>query len=333
MSNKVVNILFGATIDFLPQATVTAISVFKNLKSDITLRVYFLYANIVNNYDETLVNNYIDTAQYTFDEYNIEFIPINVKEYMHMFEKQNYGMWGKAISMTHYIYLLAPLIIKNEHKVIYLDTDMIVNSDLEIVYDSDMGNCLLGMGAPRGMEDMGEDVSNSGFIVLNLDLWRKENTLSTLIEFGEKIPRGNFCDQNLLYQYFTKQNPDRLYLFDKEYNIFPQLFEEIAISDIKILHYTGWKNRKPWSRGHIHQRASYLWWKYARLTAFYEHFIMNDLVELSKKTPPKKKSKKKTKLKPKKLSIGEQIFSIRNSEDKKHKILKLLNLKIKIRKR
>ena len=43
-------------------------------------------------------------------------------------------MWGKEKSLSHYMYLLSPLIIKNIEKIIYLDTDIIVNCDLSSIF-------------------------------------------------------------------------------------------------------------------------------------------------------------------------------------------------------
>ena len=131
------------------------------------------------------------------------------------------------------------------------------------------------MGAPRGYEDMGEDVSNSGFVFINLKKWREENTLTALLEFGRKLPKSQFCDQYLLHEYFKKNNSNRLLLVDKNYNVFPHLMTNISIEDMKILHFTGYNNIKPWDDIYLEQRGSFLFWKYARLTNFYEFFIFN----------------------------------------------------------
>ena len=49
----------------------------------------------------------------------------------------------------------------------------------------------------------------------------------------------------------------------------------ISIEDMKMLHFTGYNNIKPWDDIYLEQRGSFLFWKYARLTNFYEFFIFN----------------------------------------------------------
>ena len=280
---KTVNLLFSATSDYLPYAVVTAVSAKENLNSDYGLKVYFMYADIVKtitDYERQVIFEY---ANATLKKHDIEIEYINIKDNVHLFEGQNTGMWGEAISFTHYLYLLAPIYITDIDKVIYIDTDMIVNCDLSQIYNIDMSNYLITMGAPRGFEEMGDDVSNSGFLILNLKQWREEKTLNKLLEFGKTIPKCNFCDQNLLYQYFTKRNKDRLMLVEKEYNIFPQLFPEIELENIKILHYTGWKHEKPWKDNALKQRGGFLWWRYARKTEFYEYFLLKNIPDPTQK--------------------------------------------------
>lgn len=314
MSENRVNILLAASSDYLPYGVVTAVSAKANLNNDTKLKVYFLYADIVKDIPPEEKNNVFEYAKATFDEYDIEYDFIDVKDKMSIFEGQNIGQWGKAISYTHYIYLLAQNVLNDVKKVIYLDTDMIVNTDLSKVYNICLDNYLVAMGAPRGFEEMGEDVCNSGFIVMNLKEWRKENTLKTLLEFGLTIPKCNFCDQNLLHQYFTVNNPDRILKVDKTYNIFPQLFTDIAIEDIKILHFTGWKHIKPWYDLESKQRAGYLWWKYARMTSFYEKFLFMNVIRNTHKHIQYK--------------FFERIFSIKKLDGVKY--LTFLGIQIKL---
>src|SRR5574344_86572 len=274
--NNTIHILFAATPDFLPFAIVTAMSAIKNCRHR-NIKFHFMYADILKKTSSKQLQNIFECATYSLAKENIPIEFYDIKEYLNLFQGQNIGYWGEKISYSHYFYFLAPLILKDINKVIYLDTDMIVNCDLSTVMNIDMKDKLIAMGTPRGMEEMGGDVSNSGFILLNLEQWRKENTLTTLLSFGKTIKPCNFCDQNLLHLYFTKNNPDKLLLLDKNYNIFPQLFPEIPLSEIRIFHFTGFKSIKPWKDQNIDARATFLWWKYARETYFYEMFIFKNI--------------------------------------------------------
>lgn len=316
---KEIDLLFASTSDYLPLIVVNAISIVKNLSCDYKVNLHYLYADIVKPISNEKRTNIFETAENTFKKFDINFLSYDITNLIPLLKGQNIGMWGESISFTHYMYLLAPLVLKDIEKVIFLDADMIVNCDLTEVYNIELGEKLLAMAAPRGMEEMGDDVSNSGFVVLNLAQWRKENILEKLLEFGRQLPKSRFCDQNLLHQYFTLNNPNRLLLVDKLYNIFPQLFYEIPLNEIKILHYTGWNCTAPWKDSNLEQRGSFLWWEYAKETTFYEYFLLNA-------TNSNKQQREKG------YSLAEKIFSIKNSRDRKHKILTVLGLKFKIKK-
>ncbi len=326
-----VNLLFAATVNYLPYAVVTALSAKDKLNPDYNLKMFFLYADVVNKTPEQEKNNIFEMAVYTLAKHNIEYEFIDIQDKMYMLEGLSLGMWGE-ISLTHYMYLLAPLVV-NVNQVVFLDTDIIVNCDLSVLQETDLGNHLLAMGEPRGFEEMGDDVSNSGVVILNLTRWRQENTLNTLLKFGKKLPPAQFCDQRLLYEYFTIKNPNRLLLVDKMYNIFPTCFANIPLEDIKIFHFTGINDQKPWKIQPHKQRASFLWWDYARQTTFYEDFIyqklqtelkkqkriMNEILNMPKYKKKFKKykllskitiGKTRTKYKEKRKEFKKKIFDI-----------------------
>lgn len=333
MNNNTIHILFAATSDYLPLATVSAVSIIEKC-SHRNIQFHFMYADIVKKISDKERQHFQECAETTLALYGCHIKFYDVSTYMSLFEGQNIGMWGKEVSLTHYMYLLAPLILKNINKIIYLDTDMIVNCDLNEVINTNLYNNLIGMAEPRGQEEMGDNVSNSGFIVLNLELWRKENTLDTLLEFGRNLPEARFCDQWLLYQYFTINNPKRLYLFEKNYNIFPQLFEEIPLSEIKIFHFTGWNCIRPWWDINFKQRGGYIWWYYAKKTLFYDFFVLKNIKRLIQQNNNNLLAQQQNQIQlkhKKKYSIFHSIFSCRNDDRRTHKIITLLGAKIKIK--
>ena len=351
MKNKnEINLLFAATPNFLKYATVTALSVLQNIPEEKNhkINLHFLYADIIEPLNQEEKNDIFERAEFTFKKFNIGFYSYDVSEHMEIFKGQSIGLWGEKISYTHYMYLLAPIILKNIDKVIYLDCDMCINSDLSYIFEIDMQDKLIAMGAPRGFEEMGDDVCNSGFSILNLKQWREENTLDSLLKFGKTISNDRFCDQYLLHNYFTKNNPDRLLLLDYRYNIFPQMFPKLKLEDIFIIHYTGIVHTRPWDDLSGVQRASFLWWYYAKQTAFYEVFI-NDFytqifnifeqkftaqneqnLEILNKIVDLNKEIAKLQHKP---TFLQKVFSVRNSLDKLHKEIIILGIKIKFKRK
>lgn len=266
------NIIFAGTSDFVPYATVTAMSILDNT-TDKDVHFYYLWADIVKPIDDTVRENMFDMARRWLGARGAKIEYIDITDKVPLLDGQNIGMWGRDVSYTHYFYLFAPDVLPgNVNKAIYLDTDMIVNCDLKNVFENKL-NAYLAAAAPSGCEAQ-PNTFNSGFLVLNLKKWRKDSLLNKLLSFGRELPRCDLCDQNLLNNYFSHSD---IYFYDKNYNVFPQCFPELSVQDINIVHYAsiefGMAFTKPWKD--LYKRFADLWWKYARQTPFYEHFIIN----------------------------------------------------------
>lgn len=268
---KPINILFGATSDYLPYAAVTARSVAEKSNGR-PVNIHFLYADIVKRISNRQRQKCMDLARKSLQDYSVQIFFYDITDLIPMFRGQNVGMWGTEISMTHYFYLTAPLVLPQDiDEVIYLDTDMIVNCDLSCIYDMDMGDNLLLVASPSGLESE-PDTFNSGFSKMNLSLWRKNNVLTDLLAFGRQLPRCHLCDQNLLNKYFGKSH---VMFVDKFYNMFPQCVNAEDIPKIKIIHYAGIEFGRPFTKPwkDINKCCANEWWKYAKQTNFYKKFI------------------------------------------------------------
>lgn len=271
MTEKNINLLFSGTSDYVKYAAVTVMSATENTDKDTCLNVCFLYADIIKPIDENQRNMWFEEVQYSFKDKNVKFEFINAEDKLHLLNGLNIGCWGEKVSRTHYIHYLAQICLPNIDKIIHLDCDMTVNCNLAEIFNTDMQSNLIALASPSGFEK-DKTMSNGGFSILNLKQWREENTFSDIISFGQKLPPSEYCDQYLLHEYFKKTHPERLLLVEKEYNLFPQCIPEKSLDEIKILHYAG-SNEKPWNDIKCDCRGSFLWWKYAEKTAFYQKFI------------------------------------------------------------
>ena len=285
-NTKEFNLLFACTSDFFQYATVTALSAIENISEDIQVNVHFLYADIVEPIFTVDRRNYIDKVRFSLKRKNVTTYFYNVQKYMYMFEEMPCGMWDKKVSTTHYMYLLSQIVLPDIDRALYLDTDMIVNCDLSNVYFENMGNKLIKMISPTGLE-IRKDMSNSGFIILDLKQWREENILEKLLDLGKNLKYCGLCDQYLLYEYFNIRNLDRLGLVDYRYNIFPQFFPNLSVEESFVIHYTAVGTTKPWDDYEQKALKTFIWWHYAKMTCFYQNFVMNAIRK--KMMLPKKK--------------------------------------------
>jgi lipopolysaccharide biosynthesis glycosyltransferase len=110
----------------------------------------------------------------------------------------------KALSAAAYARLLIPdLLPKTVERVLYLDADTIVVSDLTALWQTDMGEAAIAAvhdpAATQIEREIGIDVDegsyvNSGVMLMNLVVWRDEELATTAMAFAKRHnPRT--CDQ------------------------------------------------------------------------------------------------------------------------------------------
>lgn len=273
-----IEVCFSTTQNYLKYYTPLARSIAENLDGR-KLKIHILYSTNYGKLDDKEWQNTMEMFQHSLADMNCEICYYDITDQTHIFDNQNTGMWGKKTSLTHYYYLLAPRVLKNSKRMIYLDGDMICTTSLADVFDIDMTGKMIAMAEHSGGDLLSEKelsptASNAGFSVWNLDLWRKNNIIDDIVQFGTTVPHTGLCVQALLYFYFGREHPDWIMYVDKKYNMFPSVFPEIPTEDIAILHFTAYGDPKPWSHfGLARYRGADIWWKYARKTAFYECFI------------------------------------------------------------
>ncbi len=284
--NCPVEVIFATTQNYLPYYLVLGRSIACNMNGR-ALNIHVLFTRGVYAIPDDNWKKYIDCAKNTFSDIpNVRILFHDITDKMSMFDGQNVGMWGSDTSLTHYIYLLAPIVLpKSVRRAIYMDGDMICNTNLGDVFDMDMHGTLVAMAQQSTGDDVSErelspDASNSGFIMMNLDAWRKRNTLDDILDFGRKLHKTSFCDQALMYFYFAKNHPDDIMYIDKSYNMFPTANPDVATADIRVLHFTSFKDPKPWNVLEQNAfRGADIWWKYARQTPFWEDFVHDIIVK------------------------------------------------------
>ncbi|MBQ8671786.1 MAG: glycosyltransferase family 8 protein [Alphaproteobacteria bacterium] len=173
-----------------------------------------------------------------------------------------------------------PDIFKKEDKILYLDADMIIQSDLTELLETDLQNHYAAV--VKDMACMVDDCQgkvglkkyfNSGMMLLNLKKMREDNVVQKLYEYKEYKDRRAFMDQDCLNAIF---NDNVLFLSPKynwmgsnllkfsadEIKSFFDLDEDVNMQNAAIVHLTNQK--KPW-----HYRNAYgyeLWKKYYKIS-------------------------------------------------------------------
>lgn len=193
-----------------------------------------------------------------------------------------------------YARFLLPSMLPDLDKVIYLDCDLIVNSDLKDLWNFDVNGVAVAMAPDHLYKDAttlerlkmtNGEYLNSGVIVMNLEYWRKHDVQNRVLTFIEENGMNLiYFDQDALN--VTLQNERRKlplkydctpYHLLRNLDNFPsEIHEEIRKARITptIFHYMG--PTKPWSLG-SYVPGKELFKKYQRLSGW-RHYAINKLL-------------------------------------------------------
>ena len=166
-----------------------------------------------------------------------------------------------------YARLLLPSMLTDLDKVIYLDCDLVVNKDLNDLWDTDVNDVAVAMAPDyhynnaetlRRLGIQGHNYLNSGVIVMNLDYWRKHDiqnkVLTYIIDNRDRIIYPDQDALNVILKDERKELPIKYnvtpYHLYRKLEYFPgNRHAEIMEARVSpmIFHYMG--PTKPWSLG------------------------------------------------------------------------------------
>lgn len=145
----------------------------------------------------------------------------------------------------------------SDDRVIYLDSDLLVNKDLTELYHLDLGDHVIavsGVGtiagaieseffSSLGMEQQSK-YFNSGVILINLKKWRNENITEQCMSFADQYPDKLYTADQTVMNYVFYEN--QFHELDPSYNhaLYPDSQTLEAKTQEHILHFVG--SPKPW---------------------------------------------------------------------------------------
>jgi lipopolysaccharide biosynthesis glycosyltransferase len=269
-------------------------------------------SNTVNNYDIImLVSNMGDIVKKRLlsvikgaDNFSLRFFDVgSIFSKYTLFERTN-------ISVETYFRLVIPEYFSAYDKVLYLDGDIIIKSDVAELFHTDIGNNLIAgvvdvsnAGVVNGFDAEGRQYNlkklqlkdvfsqiNAGILIINNHEFRKTFTTKYLLNF---VQAGSFRFQdqdalNILCE-------GRIHYLDPAWNFFADPVESYkgwvstfaprtiytayreAAKNPKILHYAG--NEKPWWFPGVEWADDF--WSVFMRTPFYNSFIRQRMSDVS----------------------------------------------------
>ena len=206
--------------------------------------------NLSSHFDVHIITNFMEEKL----KQKLDTLSKNYKCSFHLYTINNLDKISKlkvsdhVSNATYYRLIMAEILPKHIDKILYLDSDVVVISPLEELYNIDLENYFIAASGFSGTLVKSKGF-NSGVMVVNLEKWRNEQISTKVIDFAtqnrNKLP---YHDQSALNR-VIKQN---YLIIDRKWNFQVDLSprkiqkpdDNIALKNARIIHYIG--SSKPW---------------------------------------------------------------------------------------
>ncbi|MCR5421603.1 MAG: glycosyltransferase family 8 protein [Lachnospiraceae bacterium] len=282
----IIPIVFATDEHYIPYCGVAISSLIRNCNDHDIYKIYVLYDKLkekdIYRLENLSAKNVIINCCCVHDHIN----NLHVSEYNHLTIASAYR-------------LVIPDILESYDKVVYLDSDIVVNVDIAELYKYDIGENIIGAihGYYSGIDNnflynhitktLGiriDDFFNAGILLINCKAFREYKVKDKCFDLLRKRKDLYFMDQCAMNIVCVgkvkflpiKWNYEWQFLFvlgpktEKDTIMWETLKEHHS-----IVHYSGIE--KPWD--YPDQLLADLFWKYARESIFYEEIMQMSLMK------------------------------------------------------
>lgn len=172
---------------------------------------------------------------------NINFIQIDES----MFEDYKKVQTHQYLSLAAYYRLKLSTLLPQVNKIIYFDCDIVVNSSLKELFETELGENIVGgvRDINKRMLKKNSGYVNSGMLVMDLKKIREQNIEQQFFDWtNENIESINMGDQQIINEVLK----GRIQIVDDEWNVQSSNFTNRSsyTKHPKVIHYVA--RRKPW---------------------------------------------------------------------------------------
>ncbi len=257
-------IFFAADDRYVPFLAVALQSLVEHASEENYYLIKILYTDISQK-------NQVKIKKYEKNNINIEFVDLSY--YIEKIQDKLYTR--DYYTNTTYFRLFIPELYPQFNKALYLDSDIVILSDIAELYNIDIDNNLV-IAAPDGVmqsipvfREYSEKVVgvadhrnyfNAGVLVLNLDELRKFKFAEKFLYLLETVKFSVAQDQD----YLNRICKGRVKLVPLTWNAMPIPELHIKEEDIKLVHYN--LNYRPWHFDNVLYEKEF--WNYAKKTDY-----------------------------------------------------------------
>lgn len=252
--NNNINICLSCDNNYSKYAGVVIASILSNANREDDLNIFILDGGISDENKQNII------SLSTIKPCKISFIKINET----LFNDYKQIKTHKYLTLPAYYRLKLPSLLPEIDKIIYLDCDTIVCSDLSDLFNIDINNFALAgvLDINKKMLKKNPKYFNSGVLLINLKYWRENNIEEQLLQYTkDNIDNITLGDQEILNRFLAGKTK----IIEDIWNIQSSNFTNRSsyANNPKIIHFVA-KN-KPWS-GNSYSFHKNEYFKYLQLT-------------------------------------------------------------------
>lgn len=306
-----VNIVFSSDDNYAQHTAVAMASILLNTSNPAKIRFFIIDDGITDD-KKSKIKGTAEGLQST-----VEFITVKNKQLMQ-------GFVSGEISRACYFRIDIPNILPAEvTKVIYLDCDLLLYDDIQILWNTDIGDypiaavCDYGIMASKRLRRQKAkciglpykaDYFNSGVLIMNLDAWRKADYSGKVIEIVQKNKFPNH-DQDALNKVFM----NNWYVLPLRWNVIPPVFNLfMKILKSELLRKNAVEAKK--NPAIFHYAGGYKAWEYKLYQGFndqyYKYLTYTDFKDAVMPQPDKRRKNRSIKRQLIRLKIADILAKI-----------------------
>jgi lipopolysaccharide biosynthesis glycosyltransferase len=253
MDNKI-NVTLSCDDKYAPYAGVVIASILSNAEPTDELAIYVLDGGISEGHKNEII------SLKSIKDCEINFVKIDSS----LFEDYKQIKTHSYISLPAYYRLKIPSLLPTVNKIIYFDCDVVVNSSLKALFDTEFdGNYVAGvLDIDKRKIKKNTSYVNAGMLVLNLEAIRADNIEEEFLSYTKShIDTIKLGDQEIINEVLR----GKIKLLDEEWNVQSSNFTNRSSYTLnpKIIHFVA--KRKPWHWASFSFHRDY-YFKYLQLT-------------------------------------------------------------------
>ncbi len=211
--------------------------------------------------------------RYSVGNFHVEFVDISnhIKEFSDKLHTRDY------YSKSTYYRLFIPKMYPQFDKALYLDSDIVVLGDIARLYDTNLGDNLVGAATDEFVQQfpvlkdyvvnrigvtMSKHYFNAGILLMNLQKLREINFEDIFLKLLSQVKFDIGQDQD----YLNAICRNRVTYFSDLWNKMPL---SKCVGKLHLIHYN--LDMKPWQKDDVMYQEYF--WKYAKQTDFYDAIV------------------------------------------------------------